>query len=192
MSLWNAAHLLVLLFIPTNIIKLSQTVLELRPAWDFGFRGDNYIMKTVRVVTLARNIPTGPLLHFHQTLSKYVLVYKSYGLHKISASGEITTQQIKWELSLLYATRLLVLLFLPTKYYQIISNSMGVMACTRFLLQGDNYIRKIMRVVSLACEAPTGPLLHATCLLVLAYIPTKYYQSMSKGIKIMECTRMRL
>ena len=118
-------------------------------------------MKTVRVVTLARNIPTGPLLHFHQTLSKYVLVYKSYGLHKISASGEITTQQIKWELSLLYATCLLVLLFLPTKYYQIISNSMGVMACRRFLLQGDNYIRKIMRVVSLACEVPTGPPLHS-------------------------------
>ena len=33
-------------------------------------------------------------------------------------------------------TCLLVLLFIPTKYYHIISNSMGVMACTRFLLQG--------------------------------------------------------
>ena len=78
-----------------NIIKLSQTVWELWPAQDFRFRGDNYITKTVRVVTLARNIPTGPLLQFYQTLSKYVLGYQSYGLHKTSASGERTRQQIK-------------------------------------------------------------------------------------------------
>ena len=34
--------------------------------------------------------------------------------------------------------------------------------------------------------------MHATCLLVLLYIPTKYYQNMSKGIKVKERTRMRL
>ena len=78
-----------------NIIKLSQTVWELWPAQDFGFRGDNYITKTVRVVPLACNISTGPLLHFYQTLSKYVLGYQSYDLHKTSASGEITRQRIK-------------------------------------------------------------------------------------------------
>ena len=55
-----------------NIIKLSQTVWELLPAQDFCFRGDNYITKTVRVVTLARDTPAGPPLHFNQTLSKYV------------------------------------------------------------------------------------------------------------------------
>ena len=108
-----------------NIIKLSQTIWELWPAWDFGLRGDNYTTKTWRVVTLACNIPTGPLLHFYQTLSNYVLRYQSYGLHKISASGEITTQWIKWELSLLQARCLLVLLFISTTYYQIISNSMS-------------------------------------------------------------------
>ena len=80
---------------PQNIIKLPQTVWELWPAQDFGFRGDNYITKTVRVITLACNLPTGPLHHFYQTLSKYVLGYQSFGLHKISASGEITTEQIK-------------------------------------------------------------------------------------------------
>ena len=78
-----------------NIIKLSQTVWELWPAQDFGFRGDNYITKTVTVVILAHNKPTGPLLQFYQTLSKYVLGYQSYGLHKISASGGITTQRIE-------------------------------------------------------------------------------------------------
>ena len=47
-----------------------------------------------------------------------------------------SSKLIKWELSLLHETGLLVLLFILTKYYQIISNSMGVMACTRFQLQG--------------------------------------------------------
>ena len=36
-----------------NIIKLSQTVWELWPAPDFSFRGDKYIMKIVKFVSLA-------------------------------------------------------------------------------------------------------------------------------------------
>ena len=47
-------------------IKLSQTVWELWPAQDFGFRADNYITKTVRVVSLARDTSTGPPLHSYQ------------------------------------------------------------------------------------------------------------------------------
>ena len=39
---------------------------------DFCFRGDNYIMKKVRVVSLARNIPTGPPLYPYQILSNYL------------------------------------------------------------------------------------------------------------------------
>ena len=111
------------------MIKLSQTVWELWPAQDFGFREDNFITKTVKVVTLTSNIPTGSLLHFYQTLSKYVLGYQSYGLHKTSASEEITRQQIK--------------------------------------------------VVSLACNTPTLYLFDTNA-------TTKYYQNMSKGIKVME------
>ena len=55
-----------------NVIKLSPTERELWPAEDFGFRGDNYIKKTVRVVSLARDMPTGPPLHSYQILSNYV------------------------------------------------------------------------------------------------------------------------
>ena len=44
----------------------------------------------VRVVSLACDKPTGPL-HFYKTLSNYVFGYQSYGVHKILASGEITT-----------------------------------------------------------------------------------------------------
>ena len=57
--------------------------------------------------------------------------------YNISDSGEITTStyRIQWELSLMHGTCLLVL-FIPTKYYQITSNSMGVTACRLFQLQG--------------------------------------------------------
>ena len=70
-------------------------------------------MNDVRVVSLARDTPTGPLL------------------------------------------------FIPIKYYQIISNSMGVMACTRYGFRGDNYMMKIVRVVSLARDTPTGSPLYS-------------------------------
>ena len=53
---------------------LSQSVWELWPAQDFGFRGDNYKTKKVRVASLAHDTPN-----------------QSYGVHKILASGEITT-----------------------------------------------------------------------------------------------------
>ena len=48
-------------------------------------------MEKVRVVSLAYDKPTGPPLHFYKILSKYVLGSQSYGVHKILASGEITT-----------------------------------------------------------------------------------------------------
>ena len=76
-------------FLP-NIIKICLRVSKFWSAQDFGFRGGNYIIKEVRVVSLACDMPTGPPLHFYKT-SKYVLEYQSYGVHKILASGEITT-----------------------------------------------------------------------------------------------------
>ena len=60
-------------------------------AQDFGFRGDNYITKKLRVISPAHDMPTGPPLHIYQILSNYLKQYGSYCLHKISASGEITT-----------------------------------------------------------------------------------------------------
>ena len=57
----------------------------------FCFRGNNYITKKVTVVSLAWEMPTGPLLHPDQILSNFLEQYGGYGLHKISVSGEITT-----------------------------------------------------------------------------------------------------
>ena len=58
----------------TSIVHILslEIVWELWPAQDFGFRGDNYITKTVRVVSLAHDMPIGPPLHSYQILSKYV------------------------------------------------------------------------------------------------------------------------
>ena len=47
----------------SNIIKLSKTVWELRPAQYFGFRGDKNRTKKVRFVSLTRYTPTSPPLH---------------------------------------------------------------------------------------------------------------------------------
>ena len=72
-------------FLP-NIIKICLRVAKLWPAQDFGFRGDDYFTNNVRVVSLARDTPTGPPLHPYQILSNYLKQYGGYGLHKISAS----------------------------------------------------------------------------------------------------------
>ena len=39
-------------------------------------------MKTVRVVSLLCDAPTGPPVNSYQILSKYVQGYRSYGAHK--------------------------------------------------------------------------------------------------------------
>ena len=77
-------------FLP-NIIKICLRVSKLWSAQDFGFSEGNYVMKKVRVVSLACDTPTGPPLHFYKALSKYVLGYQNYGVHKILASVEVTT-----------------------------------------------------------------------------------------------------
>ena len=48
------------------------------------------LINKVGDVSLARDMPTGHPLHPCQILSNYLKQYGSYGLHKISASGEIT------------------------------------------------------------------------------------------------------
>ena len=75
-----------------NIIKICFRVSKLWSAQDFGFRGDNFITKKkARVVSLTRDMPTGPPLKLYQILSYYLKQYGSYGLHKNSASEEATT-----------------------------------------------------------------------------------------------------
>ena len=56
-----------LIYVPT---KLSQTVWELRPAQDIGFRGDKYVKKKVIVVSLAHGTSSGPY-KYYQNISNH-------------------------------------------------------------------------------------------------------------------------
>ena len=149
-------------------------------AQTFRFRGDKYIIKKVRVVSLTRNMPTGSYLCLYQILPKYFKPLWSYAqefgleIH----SGEITWKKNIKILSFLHVTLLTDLIYVPTKYYQIISNSMGVMACTRFWFQGR--------------EKQELSFLHATFLLGLIYVPTKNYQIISNSMGVIACKRFRL
>ena len=74
----------------------------------------------------------------------------------------------------------------PLHPYQILSNLLSqtvweFLPVQDFDFREDNYITKRERELSF---------LHATHLLVLFFIFTIYYQNMSKGIEVMERTRM--
>ena len=108
------------------MIKLSQTVWELWPAQEFGFRGNKYITKRVKVVSLVYDTTSDVSTNYFkifQTIKK-LWSAEEFGLE--IRSGEIIRKITKQELSFLHATCLLDLIYIPTKYYQIISNSMGV------------------------------------------------------------------
>ena len=65
----------------------------------------------------------------------------------------------------MHAARLLVLLFIHTKYYQNMSKGIKVMErkdeSTEFCFRGDNYIMEKVRLFSLTHDRPTGPLFHS-------------------------------
>ena len=90
LSFLLATLLLYLIYVPTIYYHLPQTVWELYSAQDFCFRGDNHIMKKVKVVSLARDTPTCPPIHLYQILSNYLKQYGSYVVQKMSAAGVIT------------------------------------------------------------------------------------------------------
>ena len=126
LSLLHGTCLLVLLFISTkhyqNMSKGIKVMACTRfPVQDFGFRGDNYLTNKVTVVSLAHDTPTGPL-HPYQILSNYLKQYGSYGLQKISASGEISFYQTVRVVAL----ALDIPTGLPIHSYQILPNRVRI------------------------------------------------------------------
>ena len=122
-----------------DIIKLFHTVWKLRPAYNFGFRRDNYITKSVRVVSLASDTCSGPYLCFYQIIKLFQTIKKSWNAQELGLeirSGEISRKRTEQELSFLHVTLLIDLIYVPTIYYHTISNSTWLMDCTRFGLQG--------------------------------------------------------
>ena len=91
-SLLHVTHLLVVTNASTKHYQNVSKGIKVIECTRFWLQGRYYITKMkVRVVSLARDMPTGPPLHFYQILSYYLKQYGSYGLHKILASVEITT-----------------------------------------------------------------------------------------------------
>ena len=78
-------------------------------------------------------MPLPTIMKIFQTIKK-LWSAQEFGLE--IRSWEIIKKRTEQELSFLHATILHDLIIAPTIYYQIISNSMGLMACTRFWLRG--------------------------------------------------------
>ena len=111
-------------------------------------RGDNYITKKVRIDSLALLIlqtlwELWPAQYFHfsgdNKLTKKVKV--------VALASDTPTGP-------------------PLLFYQILSKyvewyqSYGAYKDEITTINGNNYITKKMRIVSLACDTPTGPLVH--------------------------------
>ena len=117
-----------------------------------------------------------------------------------SASGEITAYQRKWELPLLHVTGLLVLFSSLPNIIKLSQTVWELWPAQEFGFRGDNITKEVrvgfwegLRFVIVALPGLFSyfflSCLHRTCWLVLLFICTKYYQNMSKGVKVMELTR---
>ena len=126
-----------------NIIKIFQTIKRLCHTQEFGLeiRSENITRKQLQRGLSFCNATHRLVLFYASTkyyqnirIIKKLLSAQEFGLEIYSV--EFTRKGTKQEVSFLHATLLLNLIYVPPKYYQIISNSMGVMTCTRFRLQG--------------------------------------------------------
>ena len=125
--------------------------------YNFCFRGDNHITNKVRVVSLACNMPTGPPLHPYQILSNYRKHYGSYSLHNNQIMKTVRVISCSQQA------------YLSSSYFPLnitkICLRVSKLWCTQgwaynFCFSGDNYLTNDVRLVSLACDTPTGPPLY--------------------------------
>ena len=118
--------------------------------------GDNARSKKGRVVILIRDMLSGPLLHFHQVHIN--------GLSLSNITKGDNTKVRKAELSFLYMTHCLVLVYISAKCHQNIPKVIQVTEQTQNLFQikqrGDNSKSKKGRVVILVREMSSGLVLH--------------------------------
>ena len=89
------------MYVPIKYYQIIQTVWELWPAQGFRFRGDKYIMKKVKIVSLAHGTSSGPYLCLYPILSKHFKPLRSYGVGLEICSGEITRKNNKARVVLL-------------------------------------------------------------------------------------------
>ena len=129
-------------------------------------------------------MPTGPCLCLFQMLSKYFKPNtQEFGLEIHSREVTKTTTA---EVVLLHATRLLVLIYASTKYYQNIQTIKKSLSAQDFDLE----------MYSVECTKKRTkqelPFLHVTPLLDLIYVQPKYYQIILDSMGVIACTRFQL
>ena len=78
-------------------------------------------------------MPVPNIIKIFQTIEK-LWSTQEFGLE--ICSGQITRKKTKQKLSFLHETLLLDPIYVPMKYYQIISNSIGVKPAQDFWFQG--------------------------------------------------------
>ena len=79
------------------------------------------------------SMPLQSIIKIFQTIKKALSAQEfDLEIYSVKCRRKITKQ----ELSFLHVALLLDLIYAPSKYYQIISDSMGIITCTRFQLQG--------------------------------------------------------
>ena len=111
-----------------SIIKIFQRVLDLQSGHKINelsvsniTKGDNAKSKKGRVVILVHETLSGPVLHFCQVPSKYSKGYSSYRADTkfFQIKQRVILPKVrKPELSILYATCHLFLIYISTKYHQ--------------------------------------------------------------------------
>ena len=139
----------------SNILKLSQT------GWVIACIRFPYNEESESCLSCMRH----PFCPLSMTLPNIIRIFQT--IQKLQSaqnfsleicSGERTRKRTEQELSFLHATFLLDLIYAPNIYYQFTSNSMGVMASTRFLLQGIKLHNKESEsCLSCIQYTPTGP-----------------------------------
>ena len=136
-----ATRRLVLFYISTKYHKNIPKVFDLQSGHEINglslsniTKGDNAKSKKGRVVILVCDTSSCPVLYFCQVPSKYSKGYSSYKADTTSFSNKTKCDNPKGKkarLSILYATRHLVLFYISIKYHQNIPKGIQVSERTR-------------------------------------------------------------
>ena len=130
-------------------------------------------------------MPTGPYLCLYQILSKYFKTHTQEFSLEIH-SGEVTRKQPQQRLSLLHATRLLVLIYTCTNIIKIFQSIKKSWSAQEFGLEiySVEYTRKRTK--------QELSFLHVTLLLDRIYVPPKYYQIIAGSMGVIACTILQM
>ena len=193
MSLLHTAHLLVLLFIPTKHFQNMSKGIKLwsTQGWvQFLLQGS---MNKVRVVSLVCDMPTGPPLHPYKIWSNYLSLVFMACRSDMPTGPPLHSFQILSLFFFFFDLGFMALSRIFHLYWADRSSKVG----KNWRTQGEKPPDHLGFPTYGPSEARTTAVRNltdyeSTLLSTRLRGPTKSYQNMSKGIEVMEHTRMRL